>query len=133
MLALGTWAFGGDWGSFDKAEAESAIDLALDQGITLFDTAQGYGFGVAERLLGERLWKRVRRDEVMVATKGGLRMDGATLVRDASAALVAGGCGGQSAQPGHRLHRSLSGALAGSVHPGRGDRRRPWSSWSARA
>ena len=62
VLALGTWAFGGDWGSFDKAEAESAIDLALEQGITLFDTAQGYGFGVAERLLGESLWKRVRRD-----------------------------------------------------------------------
>ena len=52
VLALGTWAFGGDWGSFDKAEAESAIDLALDQGITLFDTAQGYGFGVARTPAG---------------------------------------------------------------------------------
>ena len=85
VLALGTWAFGGDWGSFDRAEADSAIDLALEQGITLFDTAQGYGFGVAERLLGESLWKRVRRDQVIVATKGGLRMEGTTLVRDASA------------------------------------------------
>jgi aryl-alcohol dehydrogenase-like predicted oxidoreductase len=84
VLALGTWAFGGDWGSFDTAEADSAIDLALERGITLFDTAQGYGFGVAEHLLGESLWKRVRRDQVIVATKGGLRMDGSTLVRDAS-------------------------------------------------
>jgi aryl-alcohol dehydrogenase-like predicted oxidoreductase len=91
VLALGTWAFGGDWGSFDKAEAESAIDLALERGITLFDTAQGYGFGVAERLLGESLWKRVRRDEVIVATKGGLRMDGTTLVRDASAGWLRAG------------------------------------------
>jgi aryl-alcohol dehydrogenase-like predicted oxidoreductase len=91
VLALGTWAFGGDWGSFDRAEAESAIDLALEQGITLFDTAQGYGFGVAERLLGESLWKWVRRDEVMVATKGGLRMDGSTLVRDASAGWLRAG------------------------------------------
>jgi aryl-alcohol dehydrogenase-like predicted oxidoreductase len=83
VLALGTWAFGGDWGSFDSGDAERAIERALDEGITLFDTAQGYGFGVAERLLGESLWKRVRRDDVMVATKGGLRLDGENLVRDA--------------------------------------------------
>ncbi|MEA2685096.1 MAG: hypothetical protein QOE93_291 [Actinomycetota bacterium] len=82
-LALGTWAFGGDWGSFDTADAENTIDGALEQGITLFDTAQAYGFGVSERLLGQTLWSRVRRDEVIVATKGGLRMDGPTLVRDA--------------------------------------------------
>jgi aryl-alcohol dehydrogenase-like predicted oxidoreductase len=56
----------------------------LDIGITFFDTAQGYGFGRAERLLGDALWQRVRRDEVVVATKGGLRMDGDRLVRDAS-------------------------------------------------
>ena len=79
VLALGTWAFGGEWGSFDKGEAQGAINLALDQGITLFDTAQAYGFGVSERLLGESLWKRVRRDEVIVASKGGLRMEGSTL------------------------------------------------------
>jgi aryl-alcohol dehydrogenase-like predicted oxidoreductase len=91
VLALGTWAFGGDWGSFDRADAESAIDSALEHGITLFDTAQGYGFGVSERLLGESLWKRVRRDEVIVATKGGLRMEGTTLVRDASAGWLRAG------------------------------------------
>jgi aryl-alcohol dehydrogenase-like predicted oxidoreductase len=91
VLALGTWAFGGDWGPFDKAEAESAIDSALEQGITLFDTAQAYGFGVSERLLGESLWRRVHRDEVLVATKGGLRMDGSTLVRDAGAGWLRAG------------------------------------------
>jgi aryl-alcohol dehydrogenase-like predicted oxidoreductase len=91
VLALGTWAFGGDWGSFDRADAESAIDTALESGVTLFDTAQGYGFGAAEQLLGESLWNRVRRDEVIVATKGGLRMDGATLVRDASARWLRAG------------------------------------------
>jgi hypothetical protein len=91
VLALGTWAFGGDWGSFDMAEAEGAINCALENGITLLDTAQGYGFGVAEQLLGEALWKRVRRDEVIVATKCGLRMDGATLVRDASGGWLRAG------------------------------------------
>jgi aryl-alcohol dehydrogenase-like predicted oxidoreductase len=91
VLALGTWAFGGDWGPFDKADADGAINSALDRGVTLFDTAQGYGFGAAEQLLGESLWKRVRRDEVIVATKGGLRMDGTTLVRDASARWLRAG------------------------------------------
>jgi aryl-alcohol dehydrogenase-like predicted oxidoreductase len=91
VLALGTWAFGGDWGSFDKVDAESTINDALEKGITLFDTAQGYGFGAAEQLLGESLWKRVRRDEVIVATKGGLRMDGTTLVRDAGARWLRAG------------------------------------------
>jgi aryl-alcohol dehydrogenase-like predicted oxidoreductase len=91
VLALGTWAFGGEWGSFDKADAESAITGALDRGINLFDTAQAYGFGVSERLLGETLWKRVRRDEVIVATKGGLRMEGADLVRDAGARWLRAG------------------------------------------
>jgi aryl-alcohol dehydrogenase-like predicted oxidoreductase len=84
-IGFGTWAFGGDWGSFDPRDATAAIHRALDLGLTLFDTAQAYGFGVSERLLGDALWKRVRRDEVIVATKGGLRKDGETLVRDASA------------------------------------------------
>ncbi|MEA2843830.1 MAG: hypothetical protein QOJ69_1501, partial [Actinomycetota bacterium] len=63
----------------------------LEQGITLFDTAQAYGFGVSERVLGETLWTRVRRDEVIVATKGGLRMDGSELVRDAGARWLRAG------------------------------------------
>jgi aryl-alcohol dehydrogenase-like predicted oxidoreductase len=91
VLALGTWAFGGEWGSFDKTEAQSAITGALDLGITLFDTAQAYGFGASERLLGETLWKRVHRDEVIVATKGGLRMEGSSLVRDTSAQWLQAG------------------------------------------
>jgi len=91
VVALGTWAFGGEWGSFDVADAQSAIHRALEHGITLFDTAQAYGFGSAERLLGDSLWKRVRRDEVIVATKGGLRMDGSNLVRDASARWLRAG------------------------------------------
>src|ERR1700730_10140658 len=85
VLALGTWAFGGEWGSFDEAEARAAIHAALDNGVTLFDTAQGYGFGASDRLLGGALWEKVKRDEVMVATKGGLGKEGDNLVRDLSA------------------------------------------------
>jgi aryl-alcohol dehydrogenase-like predicted oxidoreductase len=86
-IAYGTWQFGGDWGSFEAREAQAAIRRALELGITLFDTAQAYGFGVSERVLGEALRPelRSRRDTIVLATKGGLRMEGDTLVRDASA------------------------------------------------
>src|SRR6266850_5215747 len=90
-IAFGTWAFGGDWGSFDAHESMAAIGHALDLDVTLFDTAQAYGFGVSERLLADALWKRVRRDDVIVATKGGLRMDGPHLVRDAGAGWLRAG------------------------------------------
>src|SRR5919197_4061777 len=84
-VAFGTWAFGGEWGTFDAGEAKGAIHRAIDLGITLFDTAQAYGFGESERLLADALWERVSRDEVKVATKGGLRKQGSELLRDASA------------------------------------------------
>src|SRR5690242_2484937 len=86
-IAYGTWQFGGDWGSFEAREAQAAIRRALDLGVTLFDTAQAYGFGVSERVLGEALKPelRSRRDTIILATKGGLRMEGTTLVRDGSA------------------------------------------------
>ena len=84
-VAFGTWAFGGDWGAADLEDGKASIHRALELGINLFDTAQGYGFGTAERMLGEALRDRARREEVVIATKGGLRMDGDRLVRDASA------------------------------------------------
>jgi aryl-alcohol dehydrogenase-like predicted oxidoreductase len=90
-IAFGTWAFGGDWGAADVQESTATIQRALELGITLFDTAQGYGFGAAERLLGEALRGRARREEVVIATKGGLRMEGDTLLRDASASWLRAG------------------------------------------
>ncbi len=84
-IAFGTWSFGGDWGAFDRGEATNTVIRALDLGITFFDTAQAYGFGASERFLADALWPRVRRDKVVIATKGGLRKDGNTLHRDASA------------------------------------------------
>lgn len=83
-VALGTWAFGGEWGADAASRARDVIHHALESGVTFFDTAQGYGFGRSERLLGEALWERTRRDEVVIATKGGLRRDGERLVRDSS-------------------------------------------------
>jgi aryl-alcohol dehydrogenase-like predicted oxidoreductase len=84
-IALGTWSYGGEWGPVDLDAASRTITGALELGINFFDTAQAYGFGQAERILGDALWPSVARDEVVIATKGGLRQTGGGLVRDASA------------------------------------------------
>ena len=89
-LAYGTWQFGGDWGPVDEHAAMAAIQHARSLGINFFDTAQAYGFGRSERLLGTALAADLRsaRESVVIATKGGLRMDGDRLVRDASPAWL---------------------------------------------
>jgi aryl-alcohol dehydrogenase-like predicted oxidoreductase len=51
-IAYGTWQFGGDWGPVDERAAVGAISHARSMGINVFDTAQVYGFGRSERLLG---------------------------------------------------------------------------------
>jgi aryl-alcohol dehydrogenase-like predicted oxidoreductase len=92
-IAFGTWQLGGEWGQFDEDEGIAAIRQARELGVNLFDTAQGYGFGASERLLGEALRDDLdhRRDEVVIATKGGLRMTDDGLVRDSSPAWVRSG------------------------------------------
>jgi hypothetical protein len=85
-IAFGTWQLGGEWGEFDEREAIAAIRQARRLGVNLFDTAHGYGFGASERVLGKALRDDIehRRDEVLIATKGGLRMTDEGLVRDSS-------------------------------------------------
>jgi len=85
-IAFGTWQLGGDWGSFDEREAAEAIRHAHAVGINFFDTAQGYGWGESERLLGRALADELRanRDDLVIATKGGLRMTADGQVRDSS-------------------------------------------------
>lgn len=69
-LSIGTATFGGDglWGSTDVADAQRQIDLCLDQGVNLVDTANGYGGGKSETIIGEALTDG-RRDRVLLATK----------------------------------------------------------------
>lgn len=59
------------WGDVTRDEVVSAARMALDNGVTLFDTADIYGLGISERLLGESLGKR--RSEAVIATKFGVR------------------------------------------------------------
>jgi aryl-alcohol dehydrogenase-like predicted oxidoreductase len=64
-----------------------AIRRAADQGVTFFDTAQAYGFGRSEQLLGEAL-RQLPREGLVIATKGGLRPAGNGVARDASPAWI---------------------------------------------
>src|SRR6185437_459709 len=67
-VAMGCWGIGGQWGPVAEAEAIRTIHAALDLGVNLFDTADSYGLGVSEELVGKAL--RGRRD-VYIATKVG--------------------------------------------------------------
>jgi methylglyoxal reductase len=70
-IGLGTWAMGGwMWGGSDDKESIAAIQASIDNGVTLIDTAPGYGLGLAEELVGRAI--KGRRDEVVIATKCGL-------------------------------------------------------------
>ena len=68
-FALGCWPFaGGDvWGEQDDGDSIAAVHAALDAGINFFDTAEGYGAGKSEQVLGEGL--AGRRQEAIIATK----------------------------------------------------------------
>jgi aryl-alcohol dehydrogenase-like predicted oxidoreductase len=92
-IAFGTWQLGGEWGEFDEQQAVAAIRQARELGVNLFDTAHGYGFGASEQLLGGALRDDLdkRRDEVVIATKGGLRMTDDGLIRDSSPDFLRGG------------------------------------------
>lgn len=101
-IGLGCWAIGGPthyhgrhfgWGEIDEDEAVRAIHAALDAGITFFDTADIYGTGHSERILGQAL--AGRREQVLVATKFGLTFDeysGQMTGQDASPAYIQHAC-----------------------------------------
>jgi aryl-alcohol dehydrogenase-like predicted oxidoreductase len=77
VLSFGTGTFGGKgelfqaWGSTDVAEATRLVDIFLDAGLTLFDTADIYSAGAAEEILGRAI--KGRRDQVLISTKGTFR------------------------------------------------------------
>lgn len=71
-LAFGCEQLGGyEWGRVDPGEVIAAVELAVGEGITLFDTADCYGRGESERRLGEALARH--RDATVIATKFGVR------------------------------------------------------------
>lgn len=72
-IGFGAWAIGGSWGAVDDGEALQTLHRALDRGINLFDTADVYGDGRSERLIGAL--RRERREPFYIATKAGLRLE----------------------------------------------------------
>lgn len=79
VLSFGTGTFGGKgaffgaWGKTDVAEARRLVDICLDAGLTMFDSADVYSHGAAEEILGEAI--RGRRDRVLISTKATFRFD----------------------------------------------------------
>ena len=73
-IGFGCWAIGGHgYGSVDDRESIKAIQKALDMGVNFFDTADVYGFGHSEEILGKALGGK--RNEVIIATKFGVNWD----------------------------------------------------------
>src|SRR5882724_2901495 len=77
VLSLGTGTFGGGgelfkhWGATDVREATRIVDICLEAGLTMFDSADVYSGGLAEEILGQAI--KGRRDKVIVSTKGTFR------------------------------------------------------------
>jgi aryl-alcohol dehydrogenase-like predicted oxidoreductase len=77
VLSFGTGTFGGKgeffgaWGNTDVAEARRLLDICLDNGVTMFDTADVYSRGASESILGEAV--KGRRDKVILSTKATFR------------------------------------------------------------
>jgi aryl-alcohol dehydrogenase-like predicted oxidoreductase len=78
LLSFGTGTFGGTgplfgaWGNTDAREARRLVDICLEAGVTLFDTADVYSNGASEEVLGEAI--KGRRAEVLISTKTTLPM-----------------------------------------------------------
>src|SRR5690348_2097832 len=79
VLTFGTGTFGGGtdffraWGSSDVAEATRLVDVCLEAGINLFDTADAYSDGLSEEITGKAI--AGRRDDLLISTKTTFRMD----------------------------------------------------------
>src|SRR6202522_3478829 len=77
VLSFGTGTFGGggeffkSWGASDVAEATRLVDVCLEAGLTMFDSADIYSNGMAEEIFGRAI--KGRRDRVLISTKGTFR------------------------------------------------------------
>ena len=74
VIGLGCWQLGADWGDVGEDDALAVLAAALESGVTFLDTADAYGDGRSERLVGRAL-RELGNDGVTVATKIGRRAD----------------------------------------------------------
>jgi hypothetical protein len=73
IVGLGTWQLGADWGSVSESDALAVLRAAVESGVTFFDTADVYGDGRSERVIG-RFLADIYGQGVTVATKMGRRV-----------------------------------------------------------
>ena len=71
-VSFGAWAIGGGWGRVSDLESYAALGHAIDLGVNFIDTADVYGDGHSEQLIGRLL--KERKEEIFVATKAGRRL-----------------------------------------------------------
>lgn len=132
-LGLGCMGMSEFYGATDEAQSMATLEAALAAGVTLFDTADAYGFGHNEQLLGRFL--RGRRSQVLIASKCGLAREAGSYARrvDNSAAYIRQACEASLARLGveridlfylHRLNLETPlaesmGALAQLVKEGK--------------
>ena len=74
VIGLGTWQLGADWGDVDENDALAVLDAAVREGVTFFDTADVYGDGRSEQVIGKYLAANPELD-IFVATKMGRRVE----------------------------------------------------------
>ena len=74
VVGLGTWQLGADWGSVTESDALDVLQAAVESGVTFLDTADVYGDGRSEQLIGRYLRERPHSG-VFVATKMGRRVE----------------------------------------------------------
>jgi aryl-alcohol dehydrogenase-like predicted oxidoreductase len=72
-VSFGAWALGADWGEVSDEESYAALNKAIDLGVNFIDTADVYGDGRSERLVGRLL--KERSEQIYVATKAGRRLN----------------------------------------------------------
>jgi aryl-alcohol dehydrogenase-like predicted oxidoreductase len=72
-VSFGAWGIGGDWGKVDDNQSLAALHTAIDEGVNFIDTADVYGDGRSEKLVGQVL--KERSEEIIVATKAGRRLN----------------------------------------------------------
>ncbi|TFB58955.1 aldo/keto reductase [Cryobacterium sp. TMT1-62] len=75
VIGLGTWQLGADWGDVSEADATAVLAASVDAGVTFFDTADVYGDGRSEQIIGRFLAGSAAAAGITVATKMGRRVD----------------------------------------------------------
>ena len=127
-LSLGTGTFGGQgafkgFGETDAAEATRLVDICLDAGLTMFDSADAYSAGMAEEILGPAI--KGRRDKVIISTKSAFRVGPGPNDVGSSRYHLIRAVDGSLKRLANRLHRPLPTARLRPDDAGRGDARHP--------